>query len=161
MVPDDVSVRDTVHYSPYARFSRRRGESTISAVTVPRFYLTYLIRLGNGEVTKAQACAAACIDPKAFDTTLSIIEDVLRTAPSPQHNQRSITFRSLSKTYVAREDAYVPMVEVEEALKACGILVDGAQIDLGSPVMQCAIFYWVCTAILQVSITFCSIQCMT
>lgn len=113
-------------------------------------YLISLIRLGNGEVTKAQACAVACVDSKTFDTTLSNVESILRAARSPQRNQKAITFQALSKTYVAREDAYVPMMEVEEALKACGELVDGTPIDLNSPLTQCAIFYWVCTTILRV-----------
>lgn len=116
-------------------------------------YLTLFIRLGNGEVAKAQACAAACVDPKTFDATLSIVESALCTAPStPRRNRTNITYQTLLRQYVTREDAFVPMVEVENALKDCGEPVAGSPVDLGSALMQCAIFFWVCNNILRVSL---------
>ena len=118
-------------------------------------YVTFLFRLGNGEVTRDQACAVACVDPKTFDATLAVVESVLRPSrSSPRLYKTNITYRSLLKQFVAREDAFVPMVEVEEMLRGRGALVDGSPIDLESSLMQCAIFYWVCTVILKVEKKF-------
>ena len=77
-------------------------------------------RLGNGEIARDQACAVACIDPKTFDSTVATVESVLPLSRSSPHlNQSKITYRSLLKQFVAREDAFVPMAEVEESLKTC------------------------------------------
>ncbi|KAF8490573.1 hypothetical protein JB92DRAFT_3147850 [Gautieria morchelliformis] len=126
-----------------------QGHSALSAICA----FLASTRLGNGEVTRDQACAVACVDPKTFDSTLSIVESVLRATPSsPRLTQLSITYQSLLKRFGAREDAFVPMLEVEETLRGCGSLVDGSPIDLKSPLMKCAIFYWVCTVVLGVTI---------
>ncbi|KAF8588567.1 hypothetical protein K439DRAFT_1629555 [Ramaria rubella] len=109
------------------------------------------LRLGNSEITKDQARTAACVDRKAFDTTLSIVEGLLPGPSSSRVNQSSTTYRSLLKQYdIPREDAHVPMMEVEYALKGCKALVEGNPIETDSSLMQSVIFFWVCTGILKV-----------
>ncbi|KAF8516312.1 hypothetical protein BU17DRAFT_92878 [Hysterangium stoloniferum] len=102
--------------------------------------------LGNNEISKDQARAAACIDAKTFEAALSAARRILFAPSSYKSKEGSTTYQTLLKQYdVMREDASVIMMEVQHCLQ-------GKNVETTSAAMQGSIFYWVCTNILQVSL---------
>lgn len=107
-------------------------------------------RLGNNDITKEVARNVACVDLKVFEKAQLSIERALSSQSSPiKPKKNSITFQSLIQQYDGREDAHVPMVEVERAL-----LQSKAVEDTSTPLYQGAIFSWVYINVFEVSKAF-------
>jgi hypothetical protein len=89
------------------------------------------------------------VDAKTFDATLGNVERIVPSSSSTGVNIRSITRESLVQLHGVREDAVVPMLEVEVALNKSAKL-DDFQIDPESNLVRCGVFHWVCTRVLSV-----------
>lgn len=96
-------------------------------------------RLGNTDVTKEVARHAACVDLKTFEKVQSFVEKALLSNTSPTKSKKNIlTYLTLVQQYHGREDAHIPMVEVEKAVSQ-----SQEDADTSTPLFQGAIFSWV------------------
>ncbi|KIJ52379.1 hypothetical protein M422DRAFT_776055 [Sphaerobolus stellatus SS14] len=102
----------------------------------------YLVskRIGKSELTLEQVVALSCLERQAFKRQLGILENALSKADlNGIHG--CITYDDLNKVYEGEAAHLVWMAEVKDTLRYEQVV---------TPAMQCAIFYWVRSQVLNI-----------
>ncbi|KIJ54153.1 hypothetical protein M422DRAFT_25112 [Sphaerobolus stellatus SS14] len=102
----------------------------------------YLVskRIGKSELTLEQVVALSCLERQTFKRQLGILEDALSKVDlNGIHG--CITYDDLSKVYAGDAAHLVWMAEVKDMLRYEQVV---------TPAMQCAIFYWVRSQVLNI-----------
>ena len=98
------------------------------------------------------AQSASCLNDKVFARTLNIIHKAIADDGKPDKSV-AMTYVALTRSYtigmVSKVVAW--MDEVEKALVLKGVLP--AKYDINSPLVKCAIFFWVCKILKVRSLT--------
>ena len=121
------------------RVSRFNHNTYPDATYIYRYYF----RLNNGDVTQKVAQSASCLNDKVFSRTLNVVRKAIADDGKPNKSV-AMTYNTLTRSYtigmVAKVVAW--MDEAEKALVLKEVLP--AKYEVNSPLVKCAIFFWVC-----------------
>lgn len=100
-------------------------------------------RLNNGDISQKVAQAASCLNNKVFARTLDIVRKALSEDSEPR-KLAATTYVSLIRSYTISMVSKVAawMEDAERALVLKEVL--SARYTVDSPLVKCAIFFWVC-----------------
>jgi hypothetical protein len=116
------------------------------------FIFGYYFRLNNGDVSQKVAQTASCLNDKVFARTLNIVRKAIADDGGPNKSVAT-NYTTLTRSYkIGMVSTVVAwMDEVEKTLMLKEVLP--AKYDVNSPLVKCAIFFWVCKMLKVGSLT--------